>query len=72
VVGTLGEGGEDALVWLQLSLVFKGKQVSVVIDGKQVASMSDGTYSGGMAAIGSGWHKAVFDNFTATNSTVQE
>ena len=52
--------------WLKLSLTFKGQQISVGINGKQVASLTDTAFKSGMAAIGSGWHHAAFDNFTAS------
>ncbi|HEV2418456.1 MAG TPA: family 16 glycoside hydrolase [Terriglobia bacterium] len=62
---TLAEGalGFPIKTWRRLELRFKGDQIVAMIGGKQVASVADETHKSGMAAIGSGWNKAEFDNF---------
>jgi hypothetical protein len=49
--------------WHHLLLDFKGSHIRALIDRSQVASVTDMTHTHGMAAIGSGWNRAEFDNF---------
>ncbi|MDE3178891.1 MAG: galactosylceramidase [Acidobacteriota bacterium] len=49
--------------WRHLALKFNGSNIRAMIDGAQVANVQDTTHKSGMAAIGSGWNKAEFDNF---------
>ena len=49
--------------WRRLQLAFKGPRITVSIDGQTVGEVTDETYVCGMAGVGSGWHRAQFDNF---------
>jgi len=46
-----------------LQLSFAGKQINATIDSVGVASLFDSTYPYGLAALGSGYHEAFFDDF---------
>jgi hypothetical protein len=63
--GSVADASADdsALVWYRLSLSFAGTKVTVSVNGTNITSLSDKTYSHGLAAIGSGWHLASFDDF---------
>jgi len=45
------------------SVSAKGSVVTAVWDGVQLAQVTDTQSTHGMAALGSGWHEAWFDNF---------
>ena len=49
--------------WHRLELDFQGEQIQLSIDGVAVDNVNDTTHTHGMAAIGSGWNLAEFDNF---------
>jgi galactosylceramidase len=49
--------------WHRLSLTFQGSAIIAKVDGRQVAQVTDSTHLKGMAGIGSGWNRALFDNF---------
>ncbi|HMD85390.1 MAG TPA: family 16 glycoside hydrolase [Terriglobia bacterium] len=49
--------------WHHLELSFQGSVIQASIDGVAVAKVNDSTYTHGMAAMGSGWNVAEFDNF---------
>ena len=53
--------------WLRLSISFNGNRVAASINGTRVVSHvdSNSTYTAGLAAVGSGWHLAAFDDFHA-------
>jgi hypothetical protein len=55
--------------WHRLRLDVRGTTVTGWVDGIQVGSVQNGTLTHGMAAIGSGWHVAFFDNFTVNATT---
>jgi hypothetical protein len=42
----------------------RGGAVTASWDGALLASITDGSSGYGMAAVGSGWHEAWFDNFS--------
>jgi hypothetical protein len=48
-----------------LQLSFSGPSISASVDDHEVARVSSTTYSRGLAALASGWHRASFDNFSA-------
>lgn len=50
--------------WHHLSLRFNGSTIEASIDGAAVTHVTDTGHTHGMVAIGSGWNKAQFDNFT--------
>ncbi len=52
----------SANTWHNLRLAFAGTQIKAFIDDTLVANLTDDTYPSGMIAIGSGWHRARFDN----------
>ena len=57
--------------WLRLSISFVSSTVSASINGTQVVSFTDEnrTFTEGLAAIGSGWHLAAFDDFEAVEAS---
>jgi hypothetical protein len=52
----------SANTWHRLRLRFASTNIKAFIDDKLVANLADDTYPCGMIAVGSGWHKAQFDN----------
>jgi len=54
--------------WRRLSLKFQGAAITAEVDGQAVAQVSDSAHGKGMAGIGSGWNRAMFDNFEVTSS----
>jgi Glycosyl hydrolase family 59 len=56
--------------WYTLTLAFKGNKITAYIDGVMVTTVLSNAYSSGMVAIGSGFHKAWFDNVAITNLTM--
>jgi hypothetical protein len=49
--------------WHHLSLAFRGDRVHASLDGQWLANVQDNSHRQGMAAVGSGWNLAQFDNF---------
>lgn len=49
--------------WHRLELDFQGDRIRVFIDGVAIGKVNDTTHTRGMAAIGSGWNLAEFDDF---------
>eukprot|EP00928_Gymnodinium_smaydae_P028736 TRINITY_DN21845_c0_g3_i1.p1 TRINITY_DN21845_c0_g3~~TRINITY_DN21845_c0_g3_i1.p1 ORF type:complete len:900 (-),score=115.96 TRINITY_DN21845_c0_g3_i1:138-2837(-) len=49
--------------WHSLRLNFSGSSISAWIDDVQVANVWSSTFPRGMAALSSGWHTALFDDF---------
>ena len=49
--------------WHHLELDFRGDRIQATIDGVAVAKVNDSSHTHGMAAMGSGWNVAEFDNF---------
>ena len=49
--------------WRRLSLKFQGPAITAAVDGKAIAQLNDSTHPKGMAGIGSGWNRVMFDNF---------
>jgi len=62
---TLANGALSSSIrgWHSLSMQFKGAVIEASIDGRLLAKVHDTTFLFGMAAVGSGWHQAWFDNF---------
>ena len=58
-----GRAASPLQAWRRLQLRFAGPHITVNIDGRDVGEVTDGTYVCGMAGVGSGWHRAQFDNF---------
>jgi hypothetical protein len=58
--------GLSAAGWVRLSLSFKGSKVTAALNGEQIATVSSTTFTAGMAAVGSGWHTAAFDDVSVT------
>lgn len=56
-------GSISASEKFQLAISFSGQKIAATVNGKQVTSLSDSTFAYGLAAVGSGWHDAYFDNF---------
>ena len=56
----------NSSAWHLMSLTTKGTQITARLDGAQLATVSDSAYSAGQVAIGSGYHRAAFDNFSVT------
>ena len=50
--------------WHNLKLRFSGSRISGLIDGVEVAAVFDSACRRGMAALGTGWNCAMFDNFS--------
>ena len=50
--------------WHKLALRFAGRHITALIDGAEVKTLEDRTFDTGMAALGSGWNNAMFDDFT--------
>ena len=50
--------------WHRLALKFAGPMIVASIDGAEVKAIEDRTFDRGMAGLGSGWHRALFDNFS--------
>jgi galactosylceramidase len=50
--------------WHNLRLAMQGSSLRCLVDGVQVTNVTDDTYASGMAALGCGWNRAQFDNFT--------
>jgi hypothetical protein len=48
--------------WHTVELVLNNSLIEVVVDKKTVTKVVDATYDKGLAAIGTGWNKAYFDN----------
>ena len=61
--GNPGMGGRAMQAWHTLEIQAKGAVITGVVDGVVVGAVSDSTFSHGMAAVGSGWHQAGFDDF---------
>jgi hypothetical protein len=55
--------------WHTLGLSFVGTKVTATVDGATVATVTDSGSSYGMVALGSGWHRAWFDDFAIGNVT---
>ena len=54
----------DAAAWRTLTLEMVGSTITPSVDGKSLGSHSDPSGpKHGMAAVGSGWHVAYFDDF---------
>ncbi|HEX5552731.1 MAG TPA: hypothetical protein VFX43_05735 [Chitinophagaceae bacterium] len=49
--------------WHRLQFNCVGDRLTVLIDEKKIADARDSTYKSGVAALGSGWNVACFDNF---------
>ncbi|NLF07673.1 MAG: hypothetical protein GX594_06800 [Pirellulaceae bacterium] len=47
-----------------MKLKFDGPRITASIDGREVVSIEDRTYGAGMAGLGTGWNRAMFDNFS--------
>lgn len=52
--------------WHRLSLSFQGAAIVAEVDGRRIGQATDATHGKGMAGIGSGWNRALFDNFEVT------
>jgi hypothetical protein len=50
--------------WRTLSLEMAGSKITPSVDGKSLGTVVSDTLPHGMAALGSGWHRAVFDDFS--------
>jgi len=59
-------GGFDSRWPSRLGLSMHGSKVAATINGSAVATTVDNTAAFGLAALGSGYHAAVFDDFAAT------
>ena len=57
------KGKEGA--WRTLTLEMKGSTITPMVDGAALGATVDteGRFEHGMAAVGSGWHLAYFDDF---------
>jgi Glycosyl hydrolase family 59 len=53
--------------WHSLALTFQGPAITAAVDGHTIAQTSDSTHGKGMAGIGSGWNRTMFDNFEVTS-----
>ena len=53
-----------AVTMRTLSVTMVGSKITASVDGKVVAAVTDTTHLHGMAAVGSGWHLAYFDDFS--------
>ena len=59
-----GRGPFRADQWHNLKLKFAGTSITAYVDGTEVKTINDTAYLRGMAALGTGWNCARFDNFT--------
>jgi len=50
--------------WHNLTLRLSGSRVTGLVDGQEAGSVFDSACRRGMAALGTGWNSARFDNFT--------
>lgn len=70
---TLAQGATAAPIvpgtWHTLGLAFVGTKITASFDGAVVATVTDTGSSYGMVALGSGWHRAWFDDFAVGNVT---
>ena len=66
-----GAAGPGSFVgsWHRLRLDVAGVVATGSVDGNVVGSCNATAFTHGMAAVGSGWHVAYFDNFTVNATT---
>jgi len=58
--------------WHRLSVNCNRNQISATIDQQQVATVEDSTFKSGLAALGTGWNAALFDNLQITSAGASE
>ncbi len=56
----------DSTQWHALALTMNGTTISGSVNGTQLFAVQDSSYARGMAAVGSGYHTAMFDTFSLT------
>jgi hypothetical protein len=54
---------------LNFDLQAAGSRITAFLDNVTLATLTDTSSSYGMAAVGSGWHVAYFQNFAVRNNT---
>lgn len=59
----LTAGHTDLAAWDTVEITARGTRISATIDGVEVGHATDNTYATGRAGIGTGWHRAQFDDF---------
>ena len=59
-----GKVSFSAGTWHKLGLRFAGSQIKAFIDDQPVTELMDDTCLSGMVGVGSGWHRAQFDNLS--------
>jgi hypothetical protein len=57
--------GPPASRWHRLSVACKGDRITGTIDEQGLVSVRDTTFRAGFAGLGTGWNRALFDNFLA-------